>query len=77
MRTSTSWRKDDLSLHQVPVSDSNKGITDGLKAAEAAIAASSVCSGSSGDRASNDQPQLLKRKCHDIGESEYRSEVRM
>lgn len=65
--------KDDLSLHQVTGSDSNKGFTDGVKAAEPAVAASSVCSGSSGDRASNDQPQL-KRKCHDIGESEYRSE---
>ncbi|KAG9130226.1 hypothetical protein Leryth_004282 [Lithospermum erythrorhizon] len=65
--------KNNNSLNQVIGPDSNKRDSDDVKAAEPVVAASSVCSGSSGDRASNDQPRL-KRKCHDIEESEYRSE---
>lgn len=53
-----------------------KGVTDGEKSAAPVVAASSVCSGNSGERTSNDQTHNSKRKHHDLDESESRSEVR-
>lgn len=53
-----------------------KGVTDGEKSVAPVVAASSVCSGNSGERTSNDQTHNSKRKHHDLDESESRSEVR-
>lgn len=51
-----------------------KDIADGERNVEHGVACSSVCSGSSAERGSSDQPLNLKRKTRDNEESECRSE---
>ncbi|XP_055816497.1 transcription factor PIF3 isoform X2 [Solanum dulcamara] len=51
-----------------------KDIADGERNVEHGFACSSVCSGSSAERGSSDQPLNLKRKTRDNEESECRSE---
>ncbi|GAB4855682.1 ATP-dependent DNA helicase pif3 [Ancistrocladus abbreviatus] len=51
-----------------------KAMTDGEKITEPVVAASSVCSGNSVERASNDPTHEFKRKCRDSGDSEGPSE---
>ncbi|PHT41448.1 hypothetical protein CQW23_20302, partial [Capsicum baccatum] len=51
-----------------------KDIADGEKNVEHGVACSSVCSGSSAERGSSEQPLNLKRKTRDNEESECRSE---
>lgn len=53
----------------------SKGIPDGEKNSEPPLACSSVCSGNSVERASNEPRHNLKRKCRDTEESECPSEV--
>ncbi|KAM7481871.1 hypothetical protein LguiB_006454 [Lonicera macranthoides] len=53
----------------------NKNVPDNEKTVEPAVAASSVCSGNSAERASNDPTtNNLKRKSRDTEESEWQSE---
>lgn len=60
---------------QVFGSSTSKGLTDGEKSVEPVVAASSVCSGNSAERNSQDQTHNSKRKHRDNEESESRSEV--
>lgn len=52
-----------------------RDIADGERNVDHGVACSSVCSGSSAERGSSDQPLNLKRKNRDNEESECRSEV--
>lgn len=52
-----------------------RGLPDGEKTIEPAVASSSVCSGNGGERISDDPPHNLKRKQGDNEESECASEV--
>ena len=67
--------RNDQSSNQVLGARTVKGIPDGEKTIEAAVACSSVCSGNSVERASNDPKHNLKRKGRDTEESECPSEV--
>lgn len=66
--------KNEKSSNQVLGARTAKGIPDGEKSIEPAVACSSVCSGNSVERASNDPKHNLKRKCRDTEESECPSE---
>lgn len=66
--------KNEKSSNQVLGARTAKGIPDGEKTIEPAVACSSVCSGNSVERASNDPKHNLKRKCRDTEESECPSE---
>lgn len=70
-------REDSLKPDKSPNQDvGSSAMPDGEKTTEPVVAASSVCSGNSADRASN-EPMLmhnLKRKCRDTEESECASE---
>ena len=67
--------RNDQSSNQVLGARTVKGIPDGEKTIEAVVACSSVCSGNSVERASNDPKHNLKRKGRDTEESECPSEV--
>nr|WAP79233.1 bhlh protein phytochrome-interacting factor 3 [Vitis amurensis] len=66
--------KNEKSSNQVLGARTAKGIPDDEKTIEPAVACSSVCSGNSVERASNDPKHNLKRKCRDTEESECPSE---
>ncbi|KAA8536685.1 hypothetical protein F0562_029163 [Nyssa sinensis] len=51
-----------------------RGMPDGEKTVEPAIASSSVCSGNGAERASNNLTRNLKRRCRETDDSEFRSE---
>ncbi|KAK0591859.1 hypothetical protein LWI29_009272 [Acer saccharum] len=65
--------KNDKSANQIPDESTNKGMPDGEKTIEPLVA-SSVCSGNSVERASDDPTHNLKRKHQDTEDSEYPSE---
>ncbi|TXG48948.1 hypothetical protein EZV62_024823 [Acer yangbiense] len=65
--------KNDKSANQIPDESTNKGMPDGEKTIEPVVA-SSVCSGNSVERASDDPTHNLKRKHQDTEDSEYPSE---
>jgi phytochrome-interacting factor 3 len=67
--------KNDKSFNQVRGESATKGLPDGEKPIEPVVASSSVCSGNSVERASDDPTHSLKRKCRDTEESECHSEV--
>ncbi|KAK6915741.1 Myc-type, basic helix-loop-helix (bHLH) domain [Dillenia turbinata] len=66
--------KKDKSPRQVPSTCAAIGMQDCEKTIEPVVASSSVCSGNSVERASNDPKHDLKRKCRETDESEYPSE---
>ncbi|CAK9137696.1 unnamed protein product [Ilex paraguariensis] len=65
--------KNDKSANEVLGASLTKRVPDGDKTDEPVVASSSVCSGSSADRASNDLANTHKRKCRDTDESECQS----
>lgn len=67
--------KNDKSFNQVLGESATEGLRDGEKPIEPVVASSSVCSGNSVERASDDPTYSLKRKCRDTEESECQSEV--
>lgn len=67
-------RNDNIS-NQVFGESVTKGLPDGEKTTEPVVASSSVCSGNSVERASDDPTHNLKRKFRDTEESECHSEV--
>lgn len=71
-----SIRNDNCASLEIGAS-TTKGLTDGEKSVAPVVAASSVCSGNSAERTSNDQTHNSKRKHCDHDESESRSEVRL
>ncbi|XP_031261463.1 transcription factor PIF3-like isoform X1 [Pistacia vera] len=66
--------KNDKSHTQVIGESATKGLLDSEKTVEPVVAASSVCSGNSVERASDDLTHNLKRKHHDTEDSECPSE---
>ncbi|KAK4739469.1 hypothetical protein R3W88_003166 [Solanum pinnatisectum] len=64
----------DNTRDQFTSAKATKDIADGERNVEHGVACSSVCSGSSAERGSSDQPLNLKRKTRDNEESECRSE---
>ncbi|GFY94343.1 phytochrome interacting factor 3 [Actinidia rufa] len=66
--------KNDKSRNKVVGATMSKGLPDVEKTAEPVVASSSVCSGNSAERASNDPTHNLKRKCRETDDSEGRSE---
>lgn len=68
--------KNDKSSNPVIGAGTTKEVTEGENPVEPVVAASSVCSGNSGEGASSDQMHNLKRKQPEYDESESRSEVR-
>ncbi|XVE63185.1 hypothetical protein DITRI_Ditri06bG0180000 [Diplodiscus trichospermus] len=66
--------KNDKNPSQVISGSASKGLPDSDKAVEPVLAASSVCSGNSAERASDDPVNNLKRKTRDNEESECPSE---
>lgn len=66
--------KNDNCVSQEIGASTTKGLTDGEKSVTPVVAASSVCSGNSAERTSNDQTHNSKRKHRDNDESESRSE---
>ncbi|XP_059456870.1 transcription factor PIF3 isoform X2 [Corylus avellana] len=66
--------KNDKSFNQVLGESATKGLPDGEKPIEPLVASSSVCSGNSVERASDDPTHSLKRKYRDTEESECHSE---
>ncbi|KAK3229002.1 hypothetical protein Dsin_000883 [Dipteronia sinensis] len=65
--------KNDKNANQIPDESTNKGMPDVEKTIEPVVA-SSVCSGNSVERASDDPTHNLKRKHQDTEDSEYPSE---
>lgn len=74
----TACREDALNNdekpHQVHAESATKGVVDGEKTVEPVVAASSVCSGNSVERASDDLHHNMKRKHCDPEDSECPSE---
>uniref|UniRef100_A0A5B6ZQA7 Putative transcription factor PIF3-like isoform X1 n=1 Tax=Davidia involucrata TaxID=16924 RepID=A0A5B6ZQA7_DAVIN len=66
--------KNDKSPNQVLGATATKGMPDGEKTVETVVASSSVCSGNSTEKASNDLTHNLKRRCRETDDSECRSE---
>uniref|UniRef100_A0A5B6ZSH8 Putative transcription factor PIF3-like isoform X1 n=1 Tax=Davidia involucrata TaxID=16924 RepID=A0A5B6ZSH8_DAVIN len=66
--------KNNKSPNQVLGATATKGMPDGEKTVEPVVASSSVCSGNSAERASNDPTHNLKRRCHETDDSECQSE---
>ncbi|PSS08449.1 Transcription factor like [Actinidia chinensis var. chinensis] len=66
--------KNDKSPNKVVGAALSKGLPDVEKTAKPVVASSSVCSGNSAERASNDPTHNLKRKCQETDDSEGRSE---
>ncbi|KAA8545322.1 hypothetical protein F0562_020106 [Nyssa sinensis] len=66
--------KNNKSPNQVHDASATKGMPNGEKTVEPVVASSSVCSGNSAERASNDLTHSLKRKCHETDDSECQSE---
>lgn len=60
---------------QVHAESATKGVVESEKTVEPVVAASSVCSGNSVERASDDLPHNVKRKHCDLDDSECPSEV--
>lgn len=75
----TTCREDALNNdekpHQVHAESATKGVVDSEKTVEPVVAASSVCSGNSVERASDDLHHNMKRKHCDPEDSECPSEV--
>lgn len=65
----------DMSRDQFTGANAIKEFPDGERNVEPVVVCSSVCSGSSAERASSDHPRTLKRKTRDNEESEFQSEV--
>ncbi|XP_062081712.1 transcription factor PIF3 isoform X2 [Humulus lupulus] len=66
--------KNDLNFNQIPCESATRAPPDGEKNTEPVVASSSVCSGNSMERASDDPTHALKRKFRDIEDSECHSE---
>ncbi|KAF5463598.1 hypothetical protein F2P56_013760 [Juglans regia] len=66
--------KNDKTSNQVLGESATKGLRDCEKTTEPVVPSSSVCSGNSVERASDDPTHNLKRKGHDTEESECHSE---
>ncbi|KAL5834175.1 hypothetical protein ACOSQ4_013672 [Xanthoceras sorbifolium] len=66
--------KNDKNANQILDESTNKGLPDGEKTIEPVVTSSSVCSGNSMERASDDPVHNLKRKQRDTDDSEYPSE---
>lgn len=67
--------KNETNSNQLHCESAIRCLPDGEKTVEPVVASSSVCSGNSVERASDDPTHGLKRKCHDTEESEFLSEV--
>ncbi|KAL7001620.1 ATP-dependent DNA helicase pif3 [Sarracenia purpurea var. burkii] len=67
-------KNNDKLPNQVIGASASKGMPDDEKTIETIVASSSVCSGNSEERASNDAMHNLKRKYHETDDSECRSE---
>lgn len=67
--------KNEANSSQLHCESAIRGLPDGEKTVEPAVASSSVCSGNSVERVSDDPTHVLKRKCRDTEESEWHSEV--
>ncbi|XP_015874809.1 transcription factor PIF3 isoform X2 [Ziziphus jujuba] len=66
--------KNDTNSNQLFCESAVRGFPDGERTAEPVVASSSVCSGNSVERVSDDPTHLLKRKCRDTEDSECHSE---
>lgn len=66
--------KNDTNTNHIPCESANRVLRDGEKTLEPVVA-SSVCSGNSVERASDDPTHALKRKSRDTDESECHSDV--
>ncbi|KAM6578531.1 hypothetical protein CsatB_030368 [Cannabis sativa] len=66
--------KNDLNFSQIPCESATRAPRDGEKATEPVVASSSVCSGNSVERASDDPTHVLKRKFRDTEDSECHSD---
>lgn len=67
--------KNDTNSNQLFCESAIRGFSDGERTMEPVVASSSVCSGNSVERTSDDPTHVLKRKCHDTEDSECHSEV--
>lgn len=67
--------KNDTNCNHIPCESATRALPDGEKNMEPVVASSSVCSGNSVERASDDPTHVLKRKFHDTEDSECHSEV--
>uniref|UniRef100_A0A803PW08 BHLH domain-containing protein n=1 Tax=Cannabis sativa TaxID=3483 RepID=A0A803PW08_CANSA len=66
--------KNDLNFSQIPCESATRAPQNGEKATEPVVASSSVCSGNSVERASDDPTHVLKRKFRDTEDSECHSD---
>ncbi|PON75822.1 Basic helix-loop-helix transcription factor [Trema orientale] len=66
--------KNDINFNQIPCESATRALPDGEKNMEPVVASSSVCSGNSVERASDDPTHVLKRKFRDTEDSECHSE---
>lgn len=67
-------KNDDTNFNHIPCESAIRALPDGERATEPVVA-SSVCSGNSVERASDDPTRALKRKSRDTDDSECHSEV--